>query len=177
MPLTMKQSIRPLSLAGLLVLLAACSGASPGSPTHSAAATVSQTEPSPGTSTTLPSASSTPSSGPTAGVVSVTTASDAMGAVVAQYPQFAGYRMPVPLAAASASPGPPHRPIGGPDRTVLAERLAAGFRLIFVTGSGDCESGCTAHRYDVFIVHADGAVEAACVLDQFPVGRDPCAPG
>jgi hypothetical protein len=173
----MKQSIRPLSLAGLLVLFAACSGASAGSSTLSAAATVALNAWSPGASTALSSATSTPSPGASAEAVSVTTVSDAVGAVVAQYPQFAGYRMPVPLAAASASPGPPRRPIGGPERTVLAERLAAGFRLIFVTGSGDCESGCTAHRYDVFIVHADGAVEAACVLDQFPLGRDPCAPG
>jgi hypothetical protein len=110
-------------------------------------------------------------------MVAVITASDAVGAVVAQYPQFVDYRMPVPPAAASASPGPLRRPIGGSERTVLVEHLAAGFRLIFVTGSGDCESGCAAHRYDVFIVHTSGMVEAACVLDQFPVGRDPCAPG
>jgi hypothetical protein len=178
MPVTVMHSIRTLSLVGLLVLLAACSGAGPAFPTDSPpAATVAPIESLPGVS---PSRVSSPSSQPpsaSSGVTSITTAEGAVAAVVAERPQFAGYRIPVLLPGASASPGAHGRPAGGIERSVLAERLEAGFRLIFVTGSGDCESGCTVHRYDVFVVHADGIVEPACVLDQFPFGRDPCAPG
>ena len=81
------------------------------------------------------------------------------------------------LPGASSGPDAHGRPVGGSEQSVFAERLAAGFRLIFITGSGDCESGCIAHRYDVLVVHMDGAVEPACVLDAFPMGRDPCASG
>ena len=110
---------------------------------------------------------------------SVTTAEEAVAAVVADQPQFAGYRLVVPSVAASASPrgsliGPPSLA----ERRVLAERVDGGFRLIFVTGSGDCASGCTIHRYDVFVVCTGGSVEKACVVGRLPVGRgDPCAGG
>ncbi len=108
-------------------------------------------------------------------MVSITTVDEAVAAVVAGQPQFSGYRLVAPPGAASARPGSPLRPIGVPERSVLVEQVAAGFRLIFVTGSGDCPSGCTVHRYDVFVVHAGGTVEKACVLDRFPIGRgDPC---
>jgi hypothetical protein len=102
-----------------------------------------------------------------------------VAAVVADQPQFAGYRLVVPSVAASASPrgsliGPPSLA----ERRVLAERVDGGFRLIFVTGSGDCASGCTIHRYDVFVVCTGGSVEKACVVGRLPVGRgDPCAGG
>jgi hypothetical protein len=101
-----------------------------------------------------------------------------VAAVVAEQPQFAGYQMIRPLIGASASPLSPVGPIGGTDRSVLVDQLSSGFRVIFVTGSGDCPSGCTVHRYDVFLVGTDGTVAAACVLDRLPVGRgDPCVGG
>jgi hypothetical protein len=101
-----------------------------------------------------------------------------VAAVVAQRPQFAGYQMVAPLTGASASPVSPVAPIGGTQRRVLVEQIGSGFRVTFVTGSGDCPAGCIAHRYDVFLVGTDGTVEAACVLDRLPVGRqDPCSGG
>jgi hypothetical protein len=101
-----------------------------------------------------------------------------VAAVVAQQPQFAGYQVIAPQIGASASPISPVGPIGGTDRRVLVEQTASGFRVTFMTGSGDCPAGCIVHRYDVFLVGTDGTVEAACVLDRLPVGRgDPCTGG
>jgi hypothetical protein len=177
MPLTVKHSIRTLSLAGLLVLLAACSGAGAASPAASlGAASVAPGESAPSLAPLPPSASSSGPPEASAGPVSITTAEGAVAAVVAQQPQFAGYEMVAPLIGASASPVSHIGPIGGTERSVLVEQIAAGFRVIFVTGSGDCPAGCIDHRYDVFVVDTDGTVVPACVLDRFPVGRaDPCA--
>lgn len=172
---TVMPSIRTLAFAGLLGLLTACSGAGVGSP---AAPSETPIEFSPRVSATP--ASTAPSQPPEAseGAAAIATAEDAVAAVVAEQPQFAGYPVVAPLVGASATPVSPIRPIGGSERSVLVEQLPSGFRLTFVTGSGDCPAGCTDHRYDVFMVATDGAVKKACVLDRFPVGReDPCARG
>jgi hypothetical protein len=104
-----------------------------------------------------------------------------VAAVVAGQPQFAGYRLVGPPPNASAIPGSPRfGPPNVAERSVLAEQMAGGYRLIFVTGSGDCPSGCTIHRYDVFVVRSDGTVVSACVVDRLPAPpgmQDPCAAG
>jgi hypothetical protein len=104
-----------------------------------------------------------------------------MAAVVAEQPQFAGYRLAPPPLDASASPGSPRFGLPGvADRSVLVEQMAGGYRVIFVTGSGDCASGCTVHRYAVFVVRRDGTVASACVVDRLPAPpgmQDPCAAG
>ncbi len=177
--MTVKQQIRTLSLAAVLLLLGACSAAgratAPSAPLLATPGLPGESVPA-----ASPSPTFVPSSQPSvdAGTLPVDTAAGALAAVVAGHPQFAGYRLVAPPGVASASPASPVRPIGGADRSVLVEQIAGGFRLVFMTGSGDCPSGCIDHRYDVFLVRGDGTVEQACVLERFPMGSgDPCAGG
>jgi len=67
-------------------------------------------------------------------------------------------------------------PVGGATRTAFVTPVGNGLRVVFVTGSGDCQSGCTEHRYDVFLVTASGAGAQACTTDTLPTSPtdDPC---
>jgi hypothetical protein len=106
-------------------------------------------------------------------------AEDALAAVIAQVPRLAAYRLVAPTVAVATPPGSPRLgPTRGQRRAVLAQRIADGMRLIFMTDSGDCASGCTIQHDEVYLVHSDGTVVLACVADAIPVGiDDPCRPG
>jgi hypothetical protein len=86
----------------------------------------------------------------------VDTPEEALAAVIARFPEYAGYQLPelVPRSSGGFTDA-----IGAPDRLVLASRTVDGFRLQFTTGSGDCASGCTASRVEIFLVDSHGLVE------------------
>jgi hypothetical protein len=181
MPVTVGTTFRNRCLALLFVLLMGCTGAGAGTavPGSAAPGTAQAVLASPGSAAPatphVPEAAS--SSIPEVGDLS---ADDALAAVIAQEPRLAGYRLVTRTAAASTAPGSPRFGPGprGQQHVVLAERVADGMRLIFMTGTGDCLSGCTMQRNEVFLVHRDGSVVTVCVAERIPIGLDdPCRPG
>lgn len=64
-------------------------------------------------------------------------------------PQFLGYHQQV-LGQIGEGPH------------VVVEKVADGWQLTFVTGSGDCFAGCIQHLYARFLVTAEGQVTALC---------------
>ncbi len=147
------------------------------------------------TSSIPPAASSLPASTPLARVsatpsptdaVAIDTAEEAVDSVVAEHPAFDGYPLRQPVEA-DRTAGPilqPPSDVVGASRWVVALDAPDGFRLVFVTGSGDCPAGCIDWRYDVFLVGRDGKVRAECTRSDLPapgatrgraVDGDPCA--
>ena len=127
-------------------------------------------------STPQESASDAPGSGGfSTGAATVATAGQALAAVIAQHPVYEGYVLVV------STPTAPNGPTVGrihaaQDHGALAEAIPEGFRVILVTGSGDCQAGCTELRYDVFTVSWSGGVAAACSVATLPFpDRDPCS--
>jgi hypothetical protein len=118
--------------------------------------------------------------------VGIDTVEEAVEAVVAEHPAFDGHPLQPPVAAErTAGPivAPPFDVVGA-SRWVVGLDAPDGFRLVFVTGSGDCPAGCIDWRYDVFLVGRDGKVRAECSRSDLPapgaagsraLGGDPCA--
>ncbi len=102
----------------------------------------------------------------------VSTAEDALAAVVAEHPEFADHLL-LPI---------PGEPMIGLSAWVVVTRAGDLFRASFVTGSGDCPAGCMEHRLDVYLVTAGGSVTHECSREATPsdvtpdggVVRDPC---
>lgn len=99
---------------------------------------------------------------------SVETAEEARAAVIEEFPRFADH----PLRLAREADGSPGPIVGGgligQSRWVTAREVAAGFELTFVTGSGDCPSGCIEHAYETYLVEPDGAVTLICSESDVP---------
>jgi hypothetical protein len=143
----------------LLTLVLAGCAASTGGPTVSAATAPPATASSP-SPTSMPSTTPTPSAVPTPPSTSPTPsvsfvvapigdADEAIAAVVAAAPQYAGFG--------------PERPgqIGESSHVVIAT-VDAGWELTFVTGSGDCMAGCIEHSYAKYAVARTGEVRLLC---------------
>lgn len=73
----------------------------------------------------------------------------AIAAVGAFDPQFLGYG---PRIVGQIGDGP----------YVMVETVAGGWQLTFVTGSGDCFSGCIDHAFAKFLVTPAGVVTPLC---------------
>jgi hypothetical protein len=82
----------------------------------------------------------------------VDSAEEALAAVIAEFPEFTDYALEVPGGEIV---------IGG-STSVTAEEAEDRFRLIFMTGAGDCMAGCISRQYDVFLVARDGTVTEEC---------------
>ena len=95
----------------------------------------------------------------------VDTPAEARAIVVAAYPELAGHRLVGDGAPGSQGPviGRPGG-IGGRVSLVLAVIEPEGIVLSFISGSGDCPSGCTDERIDTFLVTPDGKVSRAAPL-------------
>jgi hypothetical protein len=79
----------------------------------------------------------------------VESAGQAIAAVGAFDPQFLGYAPQVPGQIGEG----PH---------VMVEKVADGWQLTFVTGSGDCFAGCIEHAFAKFLVTPAGLVTPLC---------------
>ncbi len=117
----------------------------------------------------------------------IDTAEEAFAVVVAAYPELARHELLTAAPEAWASHGPAIGRgglVGGQDAWAIASVDPAGLVLSFVTGSGDCPSGCTDHTIEAYLVEPDGTVTLVC--DAAPgrplvIGRrvasEPCGPG
>ena len=94
-------------------------------------------------------------------VARVSTVEEAIAAVAAEYPEFEGYTLRDPQVI-GASRWVEAVPASGPP-----------FHLTFVTGSGDCMSGCIERSMVVFSVSADGSVEKRCEWSNTEGGSGP----
>ncbi len=154
-----------------MLVVAACTaapgqgGGSRGAGASSPRGTVATSTPSP---VSVPSATTTPSAPPTLGVspssppaspaaTRITSAEQAIAAVVAQDPRFLGY-------------GPLDPNLIGQANHVRAKQTETGFELTFVSGSGDCPAGCINHDYVKFHVGRDGSVVKRC---EWSEGEEP----
>jgi hypothetical protein len=108
----------------------------------------SSVAPSPSTAAS-PSPPESPSPSTGAGFGPVESAEQAIAAVGAFDSQFLGYRQQVPGQIGDG----PH---------VVVSKVADGWQLTFVTGSGDCFAGCINHVYAKFLVTPSGQVTALC---------------
>jgi len=107
----------------------------------------------------------------------VATAEQALAAVIEELPRFEGYPLR-PAPEPEGSPGPIYGGgLIGQSRWVIAREVAAGFELTFVTGSGDCPSGCIEHAYETYLVEADGAVALICSETDVPGAAPSVAAG
>jgi hypothetical protein len=147
-------SVTLVCLFAFLVAACAAAPAAFGGPEATA-----QPPASPAAPTRPPSNRSVPGAvpatgGPLAGPVD--TAAEALAAVVTLYPQYAGYGLRE--TATPRPPSPVAQALGAPDRLVVISRTEDGFTVRFTTGTGDCPSGCTSARVDIFLVDSDGVV-------------------
>jgi hypothetical protein len=102
-------------------------------------------------------------------------AEEAIAAVIAEYPRFEGYPLRDPAyPSGSLDPGDV---LIGQSRWVIARSVAAGIELTFVTGSGDCPSGCIEHVYETYLVEPDGTVSFICSETDSPYERVPESTG
>ena len=120
--------------------------------------------PSPAAPSAPPSSSRMPPATPVAGPVD--TAEEAVAAVVAEHPEFVSHRLLAP-------PGLGGEPLIGLSKWVVVTVLDDGFQTTFVSGSGDCQSGCIEHHLDVFHVDASGVVRHECSTDPSSTGIQP----
>lgn len=101
----------------------------------------------------------------------------ALAAVIEEYPRYEDY----PLRPGSEPGESPDPVFGGgligQSRWVIARDVAAGIELTFVTGSGDCPSGCIEHAYDTYLVEPDGTVTFICSEGDAPSADAPDATG
>ncbi|MDQ3493904.1 MAG: hypothetical protein M3452_11705 [Chloroflexota bacterium] len=142
-------------------------------------ATGTSPSPSPLAPTTAPSAtvavtpSAPPSSVERSPAPVANTPEEALTAVIAEYPRYESYPLLV-VGDVDESPGPV---VGdgliGRSRWVIAREVAAGIELTFVTGSGDCPSGCIEHAYETYLVEPDGTVAFICAESDGPPGSPP----
>lgn len=112
-----------------------------------------------------------PSVAPTASVVPsgvVDTVEEALAAVVAEHPRFAGYAIRGAPAEGDESPGPIMGGGGGvigARKWAIASMHESGIALTFMTGSGDCPAGCIHVRAETYLVTQDGSVTFLCAED------------
>ena len=149
-------------VAALSVALVACTGGAAGvspspslSPSSNVATTPSAipTTPPPPTPDASPSPSTPATEPPTTEARGpVDTAEEALAAVIEGFPEFTDHALEVPGGEIM---------IGG-SSSVTARQDDDGFRLIFMTGAGDCMAGCINRQYDVFLVAHNGTVTEEC---------------
>ena len=114
----------------------------------------------------------------------VDTAEEAFAAVVAVHPELAGHELRVSRPDASATHGPfigGGGLVGGRSKWAYASADAAGIVISFVTGSGDCPSGCIDRTVEAYLVEPDATVVFLCRAEAAGpvtigrhIGSDPC---
>ena len=161
--LTVARRRLSVSVLAITLVLGACSaGGAPGTPVPASPSVAASESPAAADSPSPPAVSSSPSppasppgsagasgSGAVGVDPPIDSTQEAIAAVAAVEPRYAGYKQRNPDLIGQAN-------------YVTAKEVTGGFELVFSTGSGDCPAGCINRSFAKFTVERDGTVEKQC---------------